>query len=323
MKYIDPFFQTGMMESIAQFTEGFNAASANTIRLIPRILTGNYAKRAFNKLVASATTRRDITSIAAVEALKLTQGEEISVKLHRKFGPVSYTLAAADFAGVTVESMNRDVGKQYGEEKVQEQLNSALIAVEAAIEGQSTALTYDATGQSTKTLTTQYLAAGLAKLGDQAQRVRAWVMHSKPYFDLVKEQIATTATPFSGFNAIINAGTPATLGKPVIVTDASALTDANGSATDTYNVLGLVENAVTVEESQTEHVVIEGPKTEAENLHIVLQAEYAFNIGVLGFAWNTGGGGANPTAGTLGTTSNWTQVFTADKHLAGIRIVVQ
>ena len=322
-KYTDPFFQTGMMESIAQFTDGFNAASANAIRLVPNIMTGDYGKRAFNKIVASATTRRDITSIAAVESLKFTQDEEISVKLHRKFGPVAYTLTALRHSGITRDAMNRFAGQQFGEEKVQQHLNAAIIAVEAAIEGQTTALTYDATGQSTKTLLTEYLAAGLQKMGDHANRVRAWVMHSKPFYDLVKSQITTTGTVFSGFSAVINAATPASLGRPVIVTDASALTDANGSLTDTYNILGLVEDAVVIEESEEEIVQISDPLTGFENIHIDVQAEYAFNVSCKGFKYNTSGGGANPTDGTLGTTSNWTQAATADKHLAGIRIIVQ
>lgn len=320
-KIYDELVYGGMVETINQNLNAFNGASANAIRMIAARLKGDYAKESFYKDISGLISRRDTTSTASVTDLAMTQGEAVSVKLNRKIGPVGQTLDAFRKVAPTVsaqEEMSFKLGQMLGAKKVEDMLNTAILSVETAIQGQA-ALNFTITG-GTKTLSFAALVSGLAKMGDAQGRVVAWVMHSKPFFDLMQAQIADKV--YGGYNLTIYNASVATLGRPVIVTDSPALTDANGSATDTYNVLGLVQDAVVVTESE-EQTLASDLVTGLANLVFRVQGEYAYNVACKGFAWDTANGGANPTDATLGTTTNWDKVATSDKDLAGVRIVAE
>jgi hypothetical protein len=313
-------FQTGIVESVTQFLGVFNEASRGAIVLVPRALKGHYSKAAFFKDVAGLVTRRDITSTSAVTALALTQDEQISVKLNRKIGPVAQTLDAIKKAGLTEADASRAFGQLAGQRKMKDMLNSALIAVETAIQA-VTANNLDITGESTKTASTSALQRTAAKFGDAAQEIVCWVAHSKPHNDIIAGLMAANVTGLSDI-VTIQGAIPAYLGRPGVVTDSPALTDANGSATDTYNTLGLVAGAVRVEESEDETFftdIVGG----AENLYRLWQAEYAFNVSVKGHKWDVTNGGINPADAALGTTTNWDKVASDDKLCAGVRLVTQ
>ena len=317
LKVYNAEYNGGMIESVAQMTNAFNAASLNAIRLVPGLERGNYKKESFFTNV-DAVSRRDMTSVSALDDNAQAQDEEISVKLHRKYH-ITQTVGALKTAGYDMREMSFIWGQAYGERKIQAQLNSAIKSVEAAIEGNS-AMNYDATGESTKTLTYTHLINGLKKFGDAQDRIIAWVMHSKPFFDLMINATDNyKVDSVSGFT--INSGGVASLGRPIIVTDDASLYN-DKSGTDTYNVLGLVANAVVAQETEEDTIYAE-IETGKEQLILRQQNEFAFNVGCKGFKWDITNGGANPTDSTLSTTSNWDQAATSDKDTAGIRILVQ
>lgn len=309
----------GQYEVFAQEVNAFNAASGNTIQLVTKALIGNYQQESFLKKIAGLISRRDATSVSTATDLAMTQDQFVSCKVNRKIGPIGQTLDAWRKIGKDAREMSAKIGMMIAKDKLGDYLNTALLAVEAAIEGQSTALTYDATGQSTKTLTHGWLVNAMAKMGDRGQAIKCWVMHSKPYYDLMAQSISDKI--YGVADLVIHQGTPATLGRPVIVTDAAALTDANGSATDTYNVLGLVEGGVVVTESEIEEIQAQ-VITGLENLIYRIQGEYAFNIACKGFKYDYSDGGANPTDADIATTEHWDQAATDDKDLAGVRVIV-
>ena len=310
-------FHAGMWEGVVQAVNLLNAASRNTIRLVAKDQAGHYAKEAFLKPPSDIITRRDIASTSAAIALKPTGGEIVTVKVNKKIGPIEYALDAIKKAGENQRVISFQLGQRIGQEKVKAYVNTALIAAEAAIEGQSN-LVYDATGQTTKTLGTAHMTQGLQLFGDQAERILTWALHSKPFFDLVREQVAGAVTNVA--DRVIYGAAPGTLNRPALVTDASSL--INSASTNTYNVLGLVENAVVITESEQSEMVTE-VVTGLENLVVRIQGEFAFNVGVKGFTWDVTNGGLNPTDASLGTTTNWDKSVTEDKDLAGCRILVQ
>lgn len=312
-------FYGGMLEAMDQNSNAFNAASNNAIVMITRKLLGDYEKESFLKTISGLIVRRDTTSVSAVDSLAMTMAELISVKINRRIGPVEQALDAWRKVGKNAEEMSFKLGEMVGMEILTDYANTAILAAEAALEGVAT-LIYDATGQSTKTLTATHLTNGLSKMGDMAARVICWVMHSKPYFDLMKQAIADKIYEEAGL--VVYGGEPGTLGRPVVVIDAPALTDANASVTDTYNTLGLVSGGVLLTESEERE--IESQKVLGkENITFMIQGEYAFNLGVKGFQWDVTHGGANPTDVALGTSTNWDQVATSVKNCAGVRIVTQ
>lgn len=311
-------FQTGLVESVTQFLSVFNESSRGAIRLVPRALKGHYNKSAFFKDVANLVTRRDITDTADATILPMTQDEVIGVKLNRMVGPVAQTIDAMKKVGMTEADASRAFGVMAGQRKMKDMLNSALIAVETAIQAVA-ANNLNITADSPGTASTAALQRTLAKFGDASQDIVCWISHSKPHFDIVGALMAQNVTGLTDL-VTIQGAIPAYLGRPGIVTDSPALVDLNGSLADSYNTLGLVVGAVVVEESEDE-TYYTGIEAGKKNLFRIFQAEYAFNVTVKGHKWDIGNGGINPTDAALGTTTNWDKVAYDDKLCAGVRLV--
>lgn len=309
----EPEFYGGVAEKVAQFLEVFNANSAGCLRIVPEAIVGEYNKESFFKSITNIITRRNTASVASVDDLPMSQDEIIGVKVNRKFGPISQTLDAWRKVGKDPREMSFILGGMFAEEQLKDYINTSIMALEAALSGQA-ANCYDG---SAGTMTHLKLVSGLSKMGDAQSRIIAWVMHSKVFFDLLGQSITDEVVNIA--DMAIAKGTVATLGRPVIVTDVPALWDLNASATDSYNTLGLVSDALVVKESEEKEIVSE-IVTGLENLVFRVQGEYAFNINVKGFKWDISHGGPNPLDATIATGTNWDKVVTDDKDLAGVHI---
>lgn len=320
MKIYDEQFQAGVYEAVTQNLMAFNASSRGALQLVSKALLGEYNKQSFWKQVADVMARRDMTSVSTVTAKVMAQDEVVGVKCQRRFGPIDATLGALAAVASDEREMSFLLGRAFGEEKLKTQLNTGLLAIEAAIEHVGADLTYSGNLAGTTTLCQDSLAAGLAMLGDRAERVVCWVMHSKPFWNLIRNTISDKVSGIA--DTIVYGGMPPTLGRPVVVTDSESLHDANGTGTDTYNVLGLVAGALTVTESEQDRVIGEFV-TGYEQLAWRVQGETAFNVNVKGFKWDVTNGGGNPTDASIATTTNWDQVATSYKDCAGVRIIVQ
>lgn len=312
--YNEEFF-AGMYEKVAQMTDAFNAASRNTMQMIRRDTLGEYAKESFFQK-KSLVSRRDRTSTSDATAIALTQEELISVKLYRKIGPVEQALGSFKDIGMSMEEASFMIGQSFGEQKVEDMLNTTISALVAAV-GNVSDLVYDATDESGTTITHTYLANTMAKFGDRAQQILCWVMHSNTYYDLVGQAISDNV--FEVASGIIYGGTAPTFGRPVLVTDSSSLYSSD--STPDYYVLGLVEGAAKATESEEPSMLSEtvGGK---EQLVLRVQSEFAYNLECKGFQWDTSNGGSNPTSASVATGSNWDQVVTSVKDCAGVMLTV-
>jgi hypothetical protein len=302
----------GMYEAIQQNVNVFNGASNGTITLVAKEHRGDYIKESFIKDVASLISRRDTTSVAGATDLGIAQGENVSVKINRKIGPIAQTLDAWRKIAQDPRLMSFLVGRMIGAKKIQDYLNTALKAAVPALT-QVTGNLNDYSG--TGVVNVAQLVVALSKLGDQASRVKAWVMHSKSYFDLVGAAISDKIVNVA--DIVIYGGTAPTLGRPCIVTDSAAL--GPQAVTSHYNVLGLVDNAINVYESEGEELesqIITG----LENLVFRIQGEHAFTLGLKGFTWDVTNGGANPDDTAVGTNTNWDKTASSDKDLMGVII---
>lgn len=312
-------FWAGMGEVLAQNADAFNAASGNTIRQVTRLMRGDYERESFMKSIAALSARRDITATTTVADTALTQDEIVAVKLNRRLGPVANTLDS--FRKIAPDEdaqrlFSFQLGRQMAQAVQLDMLNAAIKACEAALDAQA-AIEHDATDG---TIQFTDLVDGLAKFGDRSTRIIAWVMHSKPFFDLFKDGLANYKIEnVAGF--MIVTGNPLSLGKPVVVTDSSDLVDTSASP-DEYSTLGLVEDAIEVAESE-EREITEDLVTGLENLVLRIQGEYAYNIKLKGFKWDITNGGANPDDTALGTGTNWDKAATDNRDLAGILIKSQ
>jgi hypothetical protein len=319
----DDQYYGGMYEAISQFVAAFNGASNGALTLQQKKLIGSYSKESFIKKIAGMVSRRDLTSVSTASDLAVTLGEMISVKVNRKIGPVGQTIGAWRAIGQDSAEMSLKIGRMVGEEKMADYLNTAVACTRAAI-ANTAELLYDATGTAAATLNHSRLISGMAKFGDRANRLVAWVMHSKAYFDLMGNAVTDKITNVA--DVAIYGGSPGTFNKPVIVTDAAGLmtaaVDVSGTSNDVaakYDTLGLVAGAGGIVESEEEQIVFD-TITGLEQLIGRIQGEYAFNVGVKGYKWDTTYGGANPTDAALATGSNWDQVATSVKDCAGVCI---
>lgn len=317
-KVYNPQFQLGLFERIAQNITAFNAPSSNTLRLIANRLVGNLSYEGIFTEISDLDTRRDITSIASQSDLKMSQSELISVKLNRKVGPVAQTEDAWKKIGSTQEQMSFILGQQAADEITRSYLHRTLISVETAIEGIGATANYDG---SSANISYSVLNSGNALMGDAQSKVICYVMHSKPWHDLVAGSITDKITDVANYS--IQQGKTYSLGRNVIVTDDSALVNEDGfsSGVDTYNTLGLVMDAGVAEQSEetTQYMTL---VDDLANIMWRFRVEYAFNTSVKGFQY-VAATGINPTDATLGTTSSWSQVVTSIKNGPGIRIVTK
>jgi hypothetical protein len=312
--YNDEYF-AGLYETSPQSAEVFNEKSGGAFQIIPSSAEpGDYEKASFFKDIAGLIARRDDTSIAAATAVKPTMDEAIAVKVKRRVGPIEYSLDALSNAGVTPESYSFFLGQQVAKQRQLEMLSLGIRACVAALVNVGATVLSDVS--ATDRLTTVGLIDGRGLFGDAWSRFVAWVIHSKPSFDLVKDQIAASLDTFSGM--ILGKGTPSTLGLPYVMTDEAQL-----KASSLYYTLGLVPGAIMVKEGQNEVAPFGTIITGLDSLVLRVQGEYEYSMAIKGFKYDITNGGRNPADATVGTGTNWDQVATSIKDLAGIAIKTQ
>lgn len=318
---------SGLSETLVQNTDAFNAASRNTIRLVTNRRRGDFAQESFFKNVSSIVNRRVVTEVspsnASVSSSAVPTGEKVNVKLNRRIGPIDQTFDSFRKLGdnVDLEVLSFTLGEQIAKAVQIDQLDAGLAALVAGISNVA-ALTVDRgpSNSPQNTLDTGTLVDGLATFGDAGSQVVLWIMHSKVYYDLVKDQIAANIDGVSNFN--VAQATPITLNRPVLVTDSASLVDDQTSSpvgTDEYTTLALVSDAAVLEDSE-EEMLYTDVITGTENIIARLQGEFAYNLGLKGFAWDTANGGVNPTDAALATGSNWDSIMDDVKDLAGFAI---
>lgn len=323
-----------MVETLVQNTAAFNADSRNTIRLVDNRRLGDFAQETFFKNTPNLIQDRDVDTVtspipdanSAVTPTNVPMDEHISVKVNKRIGPIDHTLDSFRKLGNNpdFEVLSMLLGEQIGKAAQIDYLNAALTSVVAAILAQATLVldkgpTPGGSPNAGENLQTKHLVSTLALMGDAASRVEMWIMHSKPYFDLVQNQINLNIDGVSNFN--VQTATPITLNRPVLVTDdASLVTSGVGSPESTeYITLGLQSDAVVLENSEDETMVTE-LITGRQNIVTRLQGEYAYNVSVKGAKWDVTNGGVNPSLATLGTGTNWDIVMDDVKDFAGVAL---
>jgi hypothetical protein len=309
-------YNGGFVEKQQQNVAALQGGSAGAFKVTGEYLRGDYRQESFFKKGSTLVSRRDPTSVSTATDIALTQDENVTVKLHRSIGPVAQTLSAWKQIGDSAERMSFVFGGQSADDVLAEKLNTSISATAAAIVNFGSTLIYDNTGASTKTISHTVLAKGLGKFGDQSERIVAWVMHPKVYFDLLNQAIADNVFGIGGI--VIKEATVPALNRPVIVTESTAL--ISPTSPSDYYTLGLVADAVDITDSEVPQIESQ-LVTGLANLAMRIQGEYAYNLGVRGFKWNISGGGANPDSSTVSTGSNWTQAYADRRELAGIVII--
>lgn len=305
---------TAATEIVDQQVELFNAASAGALVLSPSSNNvGDFSMKASFKGIANLVRRRDVNNgTGTVAATRLSQLKNVSVKVASGTKPIDFERAQFNWIKQNPALAASTIGTQLAAAMMQDQLNTAVRGLAAAI-GAQASLVHDISAVADNDKATfAGLTSAAGKFGDRSMDVRAWIMHSKPMTDLYLQSLANAERLFQ-YGTVSVMRDP--FGRVFVVTDSPALV-----ATNKYTTLGLVEQAAMVEPNNDFDAVMVD-STGKENIQSTYQAEWSYNLGLLGYAWNTAAGGSAPSDTAIGTGANWTKIATSAKDTAGVALV--
>ena len=310
MKVFNDFMYSAATETIRQQIELFNGATNGALTLAQAGNVGDFAHEAAYKAISNLMRRRNAYGTGAVTATTLAQLDHVAVKIAGGTAPVQFTPQQFSWIQRSPEEAGVVIGEQVARGVIADEVNTAILALQTALNGNSDVL-HDATAG---TLSLNALNKGAAKFGDRMMDIMVWVLHSKPMSD-VFDGALTNGNQLFEFGTV--RVTQDGFGRRFVMTDAPALfqADGGGAGVDWYHTLGLASGAANVEDNGDYYATVE-EKTGDENIQRIFQAEYTFNLGLKGYAWNTAV--KSPTDAAIGTAANWTKVATDVKDTAGV-----
>jgi len=314
MQVFNEYIMPATIETLGQMVDKFNAASAGAIRLTTAGFDGDFLQESFFAAIHTARRRVDrYASQSSASATDLTQLKHSSVKVAGGFGPIRFEpsqmtwLQKPTTEGIEVASRN------FAEALLQDQLNTAIAALSAAIRNQAAAVN-DISAGTNAVITYNTINGAHAKFGDRSGDIVANVMTGSMFHKLIDQNLTNSTRLFqAGGVTVVDI-----LNKAVIVTDAPAL--LIDDTVDKDVVLGLVTGAATVFDGGDVISNIETSNGQTR-IETTMQVDYSFGLGLKGYAWDEANGGKSPTDAELATGSNWDKVATDIKMTAGVAAV--
>jgi hypothetical protein len=296
----------------------FNAASGGSIQLSGAANQGDYSDKAFFQKISGLVRRRNAYGTGSVSEKTLEQLVDTMVKIAAGTPPIRLDKGQFNWIQMNPQVAGAALGQQLAGDMMADMLNIALGGGYAALSTQSANI-YDATDNTSPEdlMSVQNLIKGAAKFGDQASSLIAWVMHSKQMHDLYANN-ALNAQQLFNYGSI-NIARDA-FGRLLIMTDCPNLyyVDTVPNPDETvYTALGLTSGAIIIEQNN-DFDANEETNNGDENITRTYQAEWSYNLGIRGFAWDKTNGGKSPTDAALLTATNWDKYATSAKDLAGV-----
>lgn len=304
---------TVMTETVSQAVDKFNEASAGTLVLQSGQNQGDFTMEAAFKQIAGLVRRRNAYGSGTVNAKRLEQLLNVAVKVAAGTPPIEFEKQQYDWIRQNPELAAIKIGEQLARAQLQDMLNAAVRALGAALDGNAE-VKHDA---STAAASFGAFNAGSSKFGDRSGELAAWIVHSKVMHDLYANALTNNEKLFS-YGTVNVMRDP--FGRLFVVTDAEPLLIPGDTLK--YRSLGLTEGAAIVQPNGDFRAVIE-EKTGKENLLSVYQAEWTYNVGLKGYAWDTASGGKSPTDTAIGTAANWDKTASSSKDTAGVLVLTQ
>jgi len=313
---------SSMTEVLRQQVDLFNAATGGAITLRSAAHQGDYSDVAFFASISGLVRRRNAYGTGSVSGKSMAHIVDTMVKVAAGTPPVSLDPGQFKWIQMNPEVAGTALGQQLAIATMADMLNVALGASYAALSGVAEVV-HNATGLSAPedTMSFSNLNKGQAKFGDMSSQITAWVMHSKSMFDLYSKNITNSGNLFTYGNINVIRDP---FGKLLIMTDSPALflDEAGGVGVDYYAALGLVPGAIIVDQNN-DFDFNEESKNGSDNITRTYQAEWSYNVGVKGFAWDKTSGGKSPTDAALVIATNWDRYATSHKDLAGVIVKVK
>ncbi len=313
---LNPWVQMGYIERISQNVQGFNKNSNNAINLTTADLVGDFDQEVFFSEIATSTMifDRDKNDVSAKTPVSIGDISTIIPQIPTRFGPFASTRQAFLDKGKSPEEFSRLLGVALADNQMADMLNTGIAAFIAAVHGNPT-MEVGSGSVGTAGLTYTSLIEGMALFGDKLDEIACFVMRGKDYYALMGGNI-TAATIDSIAGATLNAGSVATFGKPVLVTDSPALLGTGAAANDSGAVLALAKDAITVSASSDMYV-----ETQTQlllgNIVVNWQGESSYSLRLRGYSFDATAAVEGITRVEAGTTSLWTKNVSSDKNTGG------
>jgi len=309
MQVFNDYIMPATIVSLDQMINAFNGASGGAITLSNEGMTGDFMRESFFASLAAARRRVDrYSSNGSQSATALSELKASKVKVAGGFGPVSYEPSQMTWLRRPTQQGVQAASTAFAELLLQDQLNSAIAALVAAIENNS-GVTNDVSGAAG--MDYGAINSAHAKFGDASNRIVTNMMTGTVAHKLVGDNLTNGEQLFrAGDVTVIDI-----LGKNVVITDAPALYEAG--TPNKSKVLGLVQGAATVEGASD---VVSNVETSngKERIETTMQVDYSFTLGLRGYSWDEANGGKSPTDAELATGTNWDKVAEFDKLTAGV-----
>jgi len=307
---------TSFTEVLQQQVDLFNAATGGALRLSSAAHQGDFSQEAFfAKIAGGAIRRRNAYGSGAVTPKSLTQKEDVSVKVATGTPPIRIDKGQFNWIQMNPEVAGAVLGQQIAVDSMADMLNTSLGVAYSALAGESdVVLDVSADGNTAKAnrVTWGNLNRAQALFGDRSSRIGVWLMHSTPMHSLYGDNLTNGERLFT-YGSVNVMRDP--FGKLLVMTDSPQLVTTGTN--DKFHILGLTEGAVSVDQNN-DFDAAEEVITGDENLKRQYQAEWSYNIGVKGFAWDKATGGKSPNDAALFTSANWDKYADDSKDLAGV-----
>lgn len=313
MQVFNEFIMPATIETLDQLVQQFNEASAGAIRLTTDGFVGDFLQESFFAALHSTQRRVDrYATNATASSTDLSQLAHSSVKVAGGFGPIVFEPGQMTWLQKPTAEAIEVISRNAAEALLQDQLNTAIAALVAAIQAQADA-TNDVSARSpARGITYTAVNGAHAKFGDMSGQIVANVMTGSVAHKLIGQNLLNAERLF----ATRNVNVVDILGKAIVVTDAPALFE-EGSPTSYEKVLGLVEGAALVHDGSDVIANID-TRNGKNRIETTMQWDYTFGLGLKGYTWDETAGGKSPTDAELATGSNWDKVATSIKHTAGV-----
>ena len=309
---------SAMTEVLDQQIDLFNEASAGTIILRPAAHQGDFSDEAFfQKITGGLVRRRNAYGSGAIATKNLKQIVDTSVKVAAGTPEVRLDPGQFKWIQMNPEVAGAAMGQQLAVDTLADMLNTAL-GVSVAALSQTAAIVNDVTGLPNGGDQPSYinLTNTAGKFGDRAQAIQAWVMHSNSLTKLHVNALQNAERLF--FYGTVNVQRDA-FGRLFVISDSPSLkwSVTTPSVDSGYYTLGLQPGAIYVGQNN-DFTAGEQTKTGDENLIHTYQAEWSYQLGIMGYSSDKSNGGKSPTDAALMTATNWDKYATSDKDAAGV-----
>jgi hypothetical protein len=185
------YVYSAQTEVLQQQVDLFNAATNGGIVLQSAAHVGDYSDVALWAKIAGLVRRRNSYGSGAVTPKNLAMLVETMVKVAAGTPPVNMPPGMFQWIQKSPEEGGAVVGQQLAVETMADMLNTGILAGVAAISGVAALVTDGSAGLAT---VASFNTAQRA-FGDRYQNLVAWVMHSKPMFDIFGAALDERRTP--------------------------------------------------------------------------------------------------------------------------------